>query len=228
MIDFHWSREFPGIHSEVDFDAEYPKTLLVISYHPFSHEVLQLNSTKKKLAQIGLTQPKSVEFSSLSWYRICMRNVFRPSPPLMELLQPYLDRFKGHYLIGMHARMGNGAAAWQDGTKFMKIKKVTNKIFEIKRKLRWRRDALFFLSTDSEKVESFYRKRLHESMIVVDDFPRMHVGKRGVNEMAVLRSFMDIYLLGQCKYLYLTAGSGFSTAGLAMNGRNPKVEYLND
>ena len=199
----------------------------MISYHPFSQEVFQLNSTKKRIVEIGLTQKESTVFPSLSWYRICMRNLFRPSPPLMELLQPYLDKMKGRYVIGMHARMGNGAAAWQDGTKFMKTKKVTSKIFEIKRKLRWRKDSLFFLSTDSEKVESFFRKRLHDSILIVDDFPRMHVGKRGVNEMAVLRSFMDIYLLGQCKYLYLTAGSGFSTAGLAMNGRNPKVEYLN-
>ena len=194
--------------------------------HPFAQEVFQLNSTQKKLMSIGLARNVSTIFPSLVWYRICLKNMFRPSQQMMEYLSPYLERFRGKYVIGMHARMGSGAATWHDGTKFLKITMVTSKVLEIKRKMRWRKDSVFFLSTDSDNVERYFKKRFGAAVIVVDSFPRMHVGKKGVSEVAVIRSFMDIYLLGQCNFLYLTPGSGFSTAGLAINTKKPKVVYI--
>ena len=43
VIDYHWSRQFPGIHSDADFSKEYPRSLLVVSLHPFAQEVFQLS-----------------------------------------------------------------------------------------------------------------------------------------------------------------------------------------
>ena len=89
-----------------------------------------------------------------------------------------------------------------------------------------KKNALLFLSTDSDKVEAYYKSHFPNNLVIVDSLPRMHVGKSCVEENGVIRSFLDIYLLGQCNFLYLTPESGFSYAGLAMNRKNPVVVYL--
>ena len=47
-----------------------------------------------------------------------------------------------------------------------------------------------------------------------------------VEELGVIRSFMDIYLLGQCDYLYVTPGSGFSRMGIAFSSKKQTVISL--
>ena len=157
---------------------------------------------------------------------MCLTNVFQPNDYLMSYLQPYLDLFKGHYIIGLHARMGQGASKWHDGKKFLKMGSVTYQVEGIRQLMNKKKNALLFLSTDSDKVEAYYKLQFSTDLVMVDSLPLMHVGKSRVEENGVIRSFLDIYLLGQCNFLYLTPDSGFSYAGLAMNRKNPVVVYL--
>lgn len=183
--------------------------------------ILALNSTQSRISEIT-----SKKLSGLSWYRLCLTNVFQPNDYLMSFIQPYLDRFKDHYVIGFHARMGQGVGKWHDGKTFLKMGSVTYQVSGIKKLMEKKGNAVLFLSTDSDKVEKHFQMRFRNRLIVVDSLPRMHVGKSKVDEMGVIRSFVDMYLLGQCNYLYLTPNSGFSYAGLALNRKNPVVVYL--
>ena len=54
----------------------------------------------------------------------------------------------------------------------------------------------------------------------------MHVGRNDADEMGVIRSFMDMYLLGQCDYMYVTRGSGFSRMGVAFSSKRHTVVSL--
>lgn len=122
--------------------------------------------------------------------------------------------------------MGQGASKWHDGKKFLKMGSVTYQVEGIRQLMNKKKNALLFLSTDSDKVEAYYKRQFSTDLVMVDSLPRMHVGKSCVEENGVIRSFLDIYLLGQCNFLYLTPDSGFSYAGLAMNRKNPVVVYL--
>ena len=171
-------------------------------------------------------QSPSLEMSELSWYRVCVNNVFQPSEYLMEVIEPFLKQFEDRFVVGVHARMGNLNANWHESTVFLKMNSVVQQLPKIRKALQKEARSCVFLSTDSNKVEALFRRQFKDSLILVDSLPRMHVGKGMVKEVGVLRSFIDLYLLGQCNVLYLTPSSGFSHMGLAMNAKNPSVLYM--
>ena len=70
------------------------------------------------------------------------------------------------------------------------------------------------------------KKQFGHSLVIVDSLPRMHVGRNDADEMGVIRSFMDMYLLGQCDYMYVTRGSGFSRMGVAFSSKRHTVVSL--
>lgn len=193
--------------------------------HQYASNVLKLPSSQTKLHSIGLTKSPSFEMSELSWYRVCVNNVFQPSEYLSEVIDSYLKQFEGRFVVGVHARMGNLNANWHESTVFLKMNSVVQQLPKIRKTLQ-KEDSRVFLSTDSDKVEALFRRQFKDSLILVDSLPRMHVGKGVVKEAGVMRSFIDLYLLGQCNVLYLTPNSGFSHVGLAMNTKNTSVLYM--
>ncbi len=225
VIDYHWSNTYSGIDTETDFDALYPHRVLVLSIHPFAKKLLALPSSKRKLIELGYIN-ENEDLEKKSWYRMCALNLFQPSDYLMNYLKPYLDRFKDHFVIGMHARMGEGLGKWHEKTTFIKLGSVRYQIPIIQKMLSQHRKTLFFLSTDSDKVESMMKKQFGHSLVIVDSLPRMHVGRNDADEMGVIRSFMDMYLLGQCDYMYVTRGSGFSRMGVAFSSKRHTVVSL--
>ena len=225
VIDYHWSKPYRCIDRDCDFDVVYPRRVLIISLHPFAKKLLALPNTKKKLTELGYMR-EDENLDTLSWYRVCVLNLFQPSDYLMSYLKPYLDRLKDRYVIGMHARMGDGAGKWHEKVAFIKMGSVRYQVPIIQKMLNRHPNSLFFLSTDSDKIENFMKKRLGESLVTVDSLPRMHVGRYTVEELGVIRSFMDIYLLGQCDYLYVTPGSGFSRMGIAFSSKKQTVISL--
>ena len=162
----------------------------------------------------------------MQWYRVCVTNLFQPSDHLQSFLTPYLNQFQGRYVIGMHARMGEGAGKWREGKTFVKIGSVRYQIAGIQKRLRQHPKSLFFLATDSDRVEKMMRKALGKVVVTVSNLPRMHVGRRDAEEAGVLRSMMDLYLLGECDFLYVTPDSGFSRIGTAFNRKRATVVFL--
>ena len=222
VIDYHWTRPFPCINYEGYFDAVYPRNTLVLSLHYFSESLLRLPSSEKTLKDMGVEETMTQD----SWYHICVSNVFEPSEKVITLIRPYLEQMNGKYVIGMHLRMGGKAAKWVDNSKFITTKSVMFQFATIAKLLHQHRNSVLFLSTDSDATEKLIRKQFGKVVLMVTDFPQSHVGKKGADEGGVIRSLMDLYLLGQCDYLFLTRASGFSRIGLAYNKKNPVVVYL--
>lgn len=197
-----------------------------MSMHQFAGDVLKLPSSQRKLHALGFRNSYKYPLDALSWYRCCVQNVFQPSAYVLEVARPYLERLEGRRVIGIHARMGNNNGKWHESTVFLKMGNVVHQIPKIREALKKDPESRIFLSTDSDKVESLFKREFREFLVIVDSLPRMHVGKGSVNEAGVMRSFIDIYLLGQCNVLYLTPRSGFSHIGLAMNNKHPVVVYM--
>ena len=126
----------------------------------------------------------------------------------------------------MHARMGEGAGKWREGKTFVKIGSVRYQIPGIQKRLKSHPGSLFFLATDSDKVEKMMRTALGKAVVTVNNLPRMHVGRRDAEEAGVLRSLLDLYLLGECDFLYVTPDSGFSRIGTAFNKKKVTVVFL--
>lgn len=226
VINYSWEGRYAGIHRETNFSAAYPGNLLVISMHQFAGEVLKLPSAQRKLHALGVTRSAAHRLDELSWYRLCAQNVFRPSAHVMEVARPYLKRMEGREVVGVHARMGNHNGKWHESTVFLRMGNVAKQVPKIHAALKKDPESRVFLSTDSDKVEALFKREFGDSLVIVDSLPRMHVGKSSANEAGVMRSFVDLYLLGQCNVLYLTPRSGFSHIGLAMNRKNPVVVYM--
>ena len=235
FIDYHWSKPYPGISTDVNFNKYYSSSVLITSLHDFAGKVLQLPSSKERLQELGIIRNQSSlssrlqsqsQSQSMEWYRICVNNLLQPSDLVKSYLAPYLSRFEGRYIIGMHVRMGEGAGKWKEGKTFVKIGSVRYQIPGIQKRLKSHPGSLFFLATDSDKVEKMMRTALGKAVVTVNNLPRMHVGRRDAEEAGVLRSILDLYLLGECDFLYVTPDSGFSRIGTAFNKKKVTVVFL--
>ena len=149
--------------------------------------------------------------------------MFAPTDSIRALMQPYLNELGNGIRIGVHIRMGNGHADWKDSRAFMDQKHVNRFLNELKRFVKnalWRAkgkmDVKLFVSTDSSDEEELLRKKFPGMVVTTSGFERSHVGgifKTKVTENAVTKAVLDVLLLGECDYLFLTPRSGFSKIG---------------
>lgn len=217
---------YVGIFEEGVLNNVYPGSLMILSLHMFSVHTAKLEIYQPKLRMMfGGTIPNSI-LTSGSWYDICIPSLFQPSEYSLRFLRPYLAIFKKHKVLGIHVRSGGNTANWKDGDYFKVtpyvIKKHQPLIHSI---LSNHTNMRIFLSTDSDKIEEIVKSIYGRKVISVQEFPRSHVGKNP-SEESLMRSYMDLYLLGQCDYLLLTRRSGFSRMGKAFNMKKPPVYYF--
>ena len=157
------------------------------------------------------------------YYSRCIHSMFAPTDSIRALMQPYLNELGNGIRIGVHIRMGNGHADWKDSRAFMDQKHVNRFLNELKRFVKnalWRAkgkmDVKLFVSTDSSDEEELLRKKFPGMVVTTSGFERSHVGgifKTKVTENAVTKAVLDVLLLGECDYLFLTPRSGFSKIG---------------
>ena len=215
----------PGIFIDGDMNVAYPGSLVICTLHTFSKHIFRVETLSERMSSLQSGLPYKEKVLHENWYSVCAQSLFQPSAYLMKFIQPYLDVFKGHRVLGVHIRSG-GHAKWQDGGYFKLtpyiVKRHSRVIHEImvKNKL-----TMIFLSTDSDIIEEQLRTRFGSSIVTVSSFPREHVGK-DPTEIGLIRSILDLYLLGQCDELLLTRRSGFSATALAFNAKNPNVSYF--
>lgn len=226
FIDYdNVNRDYSGIFKDGDLNVLYPGSLVIASLHMFTKRVLRVDSFYQRLASLQEGIPYAEKVLNSNWYNVCTQSLFQPSAYTMQFIKPYLDLFKGHRVLGVHVRSG-GYANWEDGSYFkvtpQVVKKQSRKIHDLLAKSS---KSLLFLSTDSDVIEAAIRKRFASRLITVTSLPRAHVGKDPTEE-GLLRSIVDLYLLGQCDDLLLTRRSGFSAMALALNGKNPSVSYF--
>lgn len=217
---------YVGIFEEGVLNKAYPGSLMISSLHMFAMHTATLEVYQPKLRiMFGGIIPNSI-LTSDRWYDICIPSLFQPSEYSLRFLKPYLDIFKKHKVLGIHVRSGGSTANWKDGDYF----KVTTSVVKkhqplIHSILRKHPNMRIFLSTDSDKVEAFVKGIYGKKMIYVKEFPRSHVGKNP-SEESLMRSYMDLYLLGQCDYLLLTRRSGYSRMGRAFNMKKAPIFYF--
>lgn len=216
---------FPGLFQEGNLNAEFPGSIAVASLNSFLHRAFHLPSTQKKLEEIRGDAP-TPWMREGSWYGVCVQSLFQPSDYVMRFLRPFLELFEKGPVLGLHVRSGGKTANWKDAGYFgvtpAVVKRNGPKIHEF---LARSPKSRLFLSTDSDEVEAFVRARYGRKVISVSSLPRNHVGKFP-SEGSVMRSYLDLYLLGQCDVLFLTRRSGFSQMGLALNAKHPEVFYF--
>ena len=217
---------FTGIFEEGDLNKAYPGSLLITSLHMFSMLTVKLETYTNKLTSIFRGSiPESITNSD-RWYDICIPSLFQPSDYTLQFLNPYLKIFRNHKVLGIHVRSGGSTSNWKDGGYFKVTEAVVRKhLPRIHNILQKHYNMKIFLSTDSDRIEQFLVSRYGSRVILVKEFPRSHVGKNP-SEASLMRSYMDLYLLGQCDYLYLTRRSGFSRMGRAFNMKNPPIYYF--
>lgn len=214
-----------SIFGDGDLNAAYPGSLVICSLHTFAKYLFRSKGVVQRMASFQEGLPYAEKVMEPNWYSVCARGLFQPSAYLQRFIDPYLQLFKGHRVLGVHVRSG-GQAKWKDAgyfklTPYM-VKRHSRKIHDLMRDSRL---DLLFLSTDSDLIESQLRQRFGSVMITVKSFPREHVGK-DPTESGLIRSLLDLFLLGQCDELLLTKRSGFSQTALALNGKNPPVSYF--
>ena len=216
---------YPGLFQEGNLNEEFPGSIAVASLNSFLHRAFYLKSTQQILEEIRGDAP-TPWMREGNWYGVCAKSLFQPSDYVMRYLRPFLELFKKGPVLGLHVRSGGKTANWKDAGYFgvnpTVVKRNGPKIHQI---LARNAKTMLFLSTDSDEVEEFVRARYGRKVISVSSLPRNHVGKFP-SEGSVMRSYLDLYLLGQCDYLFLTRRSGFSQMGLAMNAKHPEVFYF--
>lgn len=170
------------------------------------------------------------------FYNRCIHSMFHPTERMRALMQPYLDELGDGIRIGIHIRMGNGHADWKDSRAFMDQKHVNRFLGVLKKfveNVKWKAKGQMgvklFLSTDSSDEEALLRKRFPGMVVTTTGFQRSHVGgifKAKVTEDAVTKAVLDVLLLGECDYLYLTPRSGFSKIGQYFAEEGTPAVYL--
>ena len=170
------------------------------------------------------------------FYSRCIHSLFIPTEQMRSLMKPYLEELGNGIRIGIHIRMGNGHSDWKDSRAFMDQKHVNKFLKKLKQfvkhaqqKAKGKMDVKLFLSTDSSDEELLLKKKYPGMVVTTSGFARSHVGgiyKTKVTEDSVTKAVLDVMLLGECDYLFLTPRSGFSKIGQYFSEEGTPFVYL--
>ena len=128
-------------------------------------------------------------------------------------------------MIGMHVRMGGNYSTWNDKQIDMSEERVMKQRETIDAILREHPDARILFSTDTPAMESRFYNMYPGILKTVGDLPRMHSGVT-TSEAGLMRTYLELLLLGQCDVLFLTKRSALSRAIRYVNAKSPKVIYF--
>ena len=160
-----------------------------------------------------------------AWYSNCFHSVFQPSAFTLQFIQPWLDLFKTHYVVGMHVRLAGNYTSWREKSPHLSRERLNEGFARIEEVLRKEKDALLFLTTDNKVIEKEVLDRFGTQVVFVGNLPRMHTGLY-TNEAALMRSFTELYLLGQCDVLFLTERCMYSKLAAAIRKADTPVYYF--
>ena len=166
--------------------------------------------------------------TSKSWYPICLRSVFQPSAFMRTYLDPFLEVFRSHFMIGLHCRMIGEISVLDESsssTSHLTLSQVEGKREEIAKLMNENSTALIFLSTDSRLVEAEIVRWFPGKVKTSGELPRMHTGVR-TTEAGLMRAYLDVQLLASCDILFLTQKSGISRLSKLMNMKVPNITFF--
>ena len=143
-------------------------------------------------------------------------------------LDPFLEVFRSHFMIGLHCRMSGEISALDESsssTPHLTLSRVEDKREEIASLMNANPTALIFLSTDSRLVEMEIARWFPGKVKTSGELPRMHTGIR-TTEAGLMRAYLDVQLLASCDVLFLTQRSGISRLSRLMNMNAPNITYF--
>ena len=140
-------------------------------------------------------------------------------------MDPFLPLFSEHFMIGMHVRMGGNYSVWNDKSIDMSEERVMEQREIIDAIIREHPNALILIATDTPSMESRFYNMYPGIVKTVGDLPRMHSGTM-TTEAGLMRSYLELFLLGQCDVLFLTKRSALSRAIRYVNAKSPKVYFF--
>ena len=143
----------------------------------------------------------------------------------MRFIKPFLDRLKGHFVIGIHIRMAGNYSLWGDSTEYLSMDNLIKKMSHIDMELMSHQNAMIFLATDSILVEQQFVEKYSNRVLMANYLPQTLSGKKS-NEAGLMRMLIELVILGNSNILFLTSQSTFSRVALAMNGIAQKVVYF--
>ena len=201
----------------------YPemKTDVTIQTHCDVAYLYSMNSTK--LVQSGLL-PASfpdlrIAARKKEIHAILLRLLFNPSPELCELINSYTKQFSNAFVIGLQFRMG-GKLANADDAVFLRKKQVVKVVEEVKTMIKNRpstQPVIVFISTDSLSIRKYVVNAFAPPVKVmyVKEFDVGHTaiiynrGMKSAWESIMKQTIMDMMVLKECDYLFVTAKSSF-------------------
>ena len=183
-----------------------------------------LNISANRARFVQLFQLSAKQEPRRFWYGSCMQSLFQPTEYLRGYLQPYLDLFARHSVLGIHIRSGD-SAKWKDGSFHLTPEVVTREFSRIDATLAIMNKPLIFLSSDSEMYRDLILQRYGDIVFTVSGLDLQHVGK-STTQSGLLRAAMELQLIGNCDYLLLTPISGFGDCGKRLNRKRPRTWYF--
>ena len=222
MIRYSPKTKFVGVNVEGSFNKSYPGMTVVQSSASLSKVLFRQKQTSTFLKSIGLTR-KVFEWNR--WYEVCIPSLFQPSDFSMRFIHPFLERLKGHYVIGIHIRMAGNYSLWGDSTEYLTMDNLLKKMGDIDMELMSHQNAMIFLATDSVLVEQQFVEKYSNRVLMANYLPQTLSGKKS-NEAGLMRMLIELVVLGNSNILFLTSQSTFSRVALAMNRFAQKVIYF--
>ena len=219
-IDYVPKKPLIGINEEGEFNQEYPNTLVLQAATPLAKPIFKLKSTKKFFKTMGLTKE---ELAWDKWYEACIPSLFQPSEFAMRYINPFLEKIRNKYVIGIHIRMAGNYSLWKDSNAYLTMDDITNKMGEIEMEMISHTDAIIFLTTDSVIIEQQFSEKYPNRVVMANYLPQTLTGKHST-EAGLMRVVIELFILGKSNSLFLTSRSTLSRVALAMNSMNPKVQ----
>ena len=222
LIDVNITSRIPGLTNDMFFADAYPSTAVIST----SISLIRFISTRISfLSFVDRLNETSSRLSRSSWYPICLRSLLQPSPFFHTFLDPFLPLFSEHFVIGMHVRMGGNYSNWNDKHIDMSEERVLEKREAIDAILHEHPDARILLATDTPEMEYRFDSIYPGIVKTVGDLPRMHSGSV-TSEAGLMRTYLELLLLGQCDVLFLTKRSALSRAIRYVNAKSPQVFFF--
>lgn len=201
-------------------ESVYEGSILVKAHRVFGHRLLSRMRNKVALKKLGLSMWTKAE----KWYDLCIPNLFQPKCYLESLLEPYEQKLKNKYVIGVHARMAGNVSQWGEYISYLTEPKLQKMIYKIRRVARIHPNFAIFIASDTQSVISRFQS-LFENVVSTNDYVLEHAG-RNPTRNGLIRSSLDLVLLSRCDMLLLTRQSQFSSVAHHLSTRNIPAFYF--
>lgn len=221
-IDYTPKGSFKGINVEAKFNQEYPHLTVIQSASPLSKPVFKLKSTKKFFKTLKLEKD---DLTWDTWYETCIPSLFQPSEFAMRYINPFLEKIKDRYVIGIHIRMAGNYSLWKDSHAYLTMEDITKRLGDIDIEMMSHPNPIIFLTTDSVIIEQQFTEKYSNRVLMANYLPQTLTGKQST-EAGLMRVIIELYMLSKSNVLFLTSRSTLSRVALAMNAMNPKVQYF--